>query len=206
MTDNAPAPVSRRQVYIILFIPVAVIVFSSLFFFMAQKNIFNLGTVNRGVLIQPPVALPELSLQQNGGEEFLFDTPTSTWLYVVVGGSECIDACERMLYLSRQTHIALGKKTKRVKRVYLSVDGVLSPALRDFIEAEHSDITVLSVDRNKYMSALSQYNFDPLDAQAFYVVDPLGWMMMYYRAADLEVDTLNTLGKDVLKDMRRLLK
>ncbi len=197
---------SKKQVTLILAIPVVVILLSSLLFVLAQKNVLNFGTVNRGSLIQPPVALPELKPTRLDGSEYLFDTPDSRWLFMVVGGRDCRGDCERMLYLTRQTHVALGKKTARVERIYLATEGALSPQLRDFIEAEHSDMTVVYVDGSDFVGAFQHLPHSPLDERSFYVVDPLGWVMMAYRAVDTETDTLTALGKDVLKDMRRLLK
>lgn len=205
MTSDGSAA-SKRQLSIILAIPIVVIVLSSLLFVLAQKNILNFSTVNRGTLIAPPVQMEELHPKRADGSEFLFDQVDSKWVWAVVGGRDCRGACERMLYLTRQTHVALGKKTGRVERVYIATDGPISAQLRDLLEAEHSDMTVIYVDGAEYMAALSHLSTSPRDKQSFYVIDPLGWMMMTYRAQDTEQDTLNALGKDVLKDMKRLLK
>ena len=205
MTSELPSG-SKKQVALILAIPVLVIAVSSVMFLLAQKRVLDFGTVNRGSLIQPPVQLSELTPTCVDGSEYLFDTAESRWVFMVVGGRECQGACERMLYLTRQTHVALGKNTDRVERVYLATEGSLSPQLRDFIEQEHSDITVVNVDGSRFLKAFSALPTSPLDKHSFYVVDPLGWVMMVYRAEDTTTETLTTLGKDVLKDMRRLLK
>ncbi|CAA0104814.1 Uncharacterised protein [Zhongshania aliphaticivorans] len=197
---------SKRLLGLILGIPIAVILLSSAVYYLAKENIVNFRTVNRGTLINPPMQLGDLHPQRLDGGEFLFDRADSRWVYMVVGGRECTDACERMLYLTRQTHTALGKKVGRVELVYLAVDGPLSANLRDFLESEHSDTTVLHVNGNEFLGKLQNLEIDPFDPQAFYVVDPKGWVMMYYRAGDTELPTLTTLGKDVLKDMGRLIK
>ena len=197
---------SKKQLGLILSIPVVVVLFSSILFFLAKENVINFGTVNQGTLIRPPVQLGELHPVRNDGGEFLFDLPESKWVYIIVGGRQCRDACERMLYLTRQTRIALGKKTDRVERVYLALDGPVSASLRDFIESEHDDLTILQADGNAFLKAFEGMEINPRDPQVFYVVDPLGWAMMYYRAADTNQQTLTALGKDVLKDMKRLLK
>lgn len=67
-------------------------------------------------------------------------------------------------------------------------------------------MTVLQVDGEAFLGNLKNLDINPFDASTFYVVDPMGWVMMYYRAADMEQLTLTTLGKDVLKDMGRLIK
>lgn len=205
MSENAKSN-SKKQLSLILGLPIAVVILSSILFFLAKENIINFGTINQGTLIRPPVELGQLHPSRNDGGEFFFDLPDSKWVYMVVGGRQCVDACERMLYLTRQTHIALGKKTNRVERVYLALDGPLSAPLRDFIEREHDDLTILHAEGSAFLKAFEGMEINPRDPKAFYVVDPLGWTMMYYRAADTNQQTLTTLGKDVLKDMKRLLK
>ena len=205
MTSEATSG-NKKQVALILAIPVVVILLSSLLFMLAQRNVLDFGTVNRGALIRSPVQLSSLHPHRIDGGEFLFNQPESKWVYMVVGGKTCEGTCERMLYLTRQTHVALGKKTNRVERVYLATDGAISPELRDFLEAEHEDMTVLSVDGSEFVASLKHLPTSPLDPLSFFVVDPKGWVMMTYRAEDTETDTLTTLGKDILKDMKRLLK
>lgn len=206
MTTSIDPKRGKRLLSLILGIPIAVILLSSAVFYLAKEDIINFTTVNRGTLIKPPMQLGDLHPQRLDGGEFLFDRAESRWVFMVVGGRECIDACERMLYLTRQTHTALGKKVGRVERVYLAVDGPLTAKLRDFIDAEHSDLSVLYADGSAFLNELKTLEIDPLDSHAFYVVDPMGWVMMYYRSGDTEQYTLTSLGKDVLKDMGRLIK
>ena len=206
MTTTVDPKRGKRLLSLILGIPIVVILLSSAVYYLAKENIINFRTVNRGTLINPPVQLADLHPQRIDGGEYLFNHADSRWVFMVVGGQNCIDACERMLYLTRQTHTALGKKVDRVERIYLATEGPLSPSLRDFIEAEHSDLTVLHTDGTPFLSKLKNLEINPFDSRAFYVVDPMGWVMMYYRAGDTEQQTLTTLGKDVLKDMGRLIK
>lgn len=206
MTDSANTAASKKQLVLILSIPIVVVLLSTLLFFLARENIINFGTVNQGNLIRPPVQLSELEPQRQDGSQFLFDLPESRWVFMVVGDQYCRNACERMLYLSRQTRIALGKKTNRVERVYLALEGQISAPLRDFLEDEHDDITVLYADATDFARNMSALDINPRDPQSFYVVDPLGWIMMVYRAEDTSQATLSALGKDVLKDMKRLLQ
>lgn len=206
MSETQANTGSKKQVALIMAIPIIVVVFSSLLFFLAKENVINFGTVNRGNLIRPPVQMADLSPQRNDGSSFMFDLPDSKWVYMVVGGQSCRENCKHMLYLTRQTRIALGKKTDRVERVYLALDGPISPSFRDFLEAEHSDVTVLYAQGGDFVSAMRDLESNPRDRQSFYVVDPLGWIMMVYRAEDTGQESLAALGKDILKDMKRLLK
>lgn len=206
MTTSSSSSNSKTQVALILGIPVVVVLFSSLVFFLARNDVINLGTVNKGKLIQPPVQLGDLQPRRLDGGEFLFNQPDSKWVFMVVGGRDCTGACERMLYLTRQTHVALGKKSPQVERVYLATNGPVSAPLRDYIEAEHDDLTILNVDGAKFAEAFAELKVNPLDRQTFYVIDPMGWVMMRYRAGNTDQDALNALGKDVLKDMKRLVR
>ncbi len=52
---------NKRQLALILAIPVLVVGLSSLYFFLAQKQLINVGTVNLGTLIQPPLEMPKLA-------------------------------------------------------------------------------------------------------------------------------------------------
>ncbi|GAA4092508.1 hypothetical protein [Zhongshania borealis] len=206
MTLPSETKRSKKLLTIILTIPIAVILLSSAVFYLAKQDIISFTTVNRGVLINPPMQLGDLHPALRDGSEFLFNRAESRWVFMVVGGRDCRDACERMLYLTRQTHTAMGKKVDRVERIYLATDGPLSPQLRDFLEAEHSDMTVLQADGSVFLRNLKNLDINPFDSSTFYIVDPMGWVMMYYRAADMEQLTLTSLGKDVLKDMGRLIK
>ena len=206
MTLPSETKRSKKLLTIILTIPIAVILLSSAVFYLAKQDIISFTTVNRGVLINPPMQLGDLHPALRDGSEFLFNRAESRWVFMVVGGRDCRGACERMLYLTRQTHTAMGKKVDRVERIYLATDGPLSPQLRDFLEAEHSDMTVLQVDGSVFLRNLKNLDINPFDSSTFYIVDPMGWLMMYYRAADMEQLTLTSLGKDVLKDMGRLIK
>ncbi|QQD18350.1 hypothetical protein I6N98_00275 [Spongiibacter nanhainus] len=206
MSTPSSSSNSKTQVALILGIPVVVVLFSSLIFFLARNGVINLGTVNHGTLIQPPVQLGDLQPRRLDGGEFLFNQPESKWVFMVVGGRDCTGACERMLYLTRQTHTALGKKVRQVERLYLATEGPVSAPLRDFIEAEHSDLTIVNVDGAEFAEAFAHLKVNPLDKQTFYVVDPLGWVMMRYRAGNTDQDALNALGKDILKDMKRLVR
>jgi hypothetical protein len=52
----------------------------------------------------------------------------------------------------------------------------------------------------------SASDVNPFADNTFYVVDQHGWLMMHYQVQDTEQNTLNDLGKAVVRDMKRLLK
>lgn len=188
---------------LIVGIPLLVIAFSTLLYQMANRDMIALGTVNNGQLIQPPLAIAELNPQHRNGEAVAFNLADSLWQFVVVGDGYCEQNCETMLYLTRQTHTALGKKMNRVGRMYLNTSSEFSGELDKLLIDEHEKLTPATIDGAAYRSSKL-----PLadEAPGFYVVDPKGWVMMYYQLPDLEQDTLTSTGKLVIKDMKRLLR
>ncbi len=188
---------------LIIGIPLLVIALSTLVYQMANRDMLALGTVNNGTLIQPPLAISELKPVHRNGEPVQFNQMDSQWQFVVVGDEYCESTCEAMLYLTRQTHTALGKKMGRVSRMYLNTSSEFSAGLDKLLIDEHEKLTPAFIDRTAYRESTL-----PLEdeARGFYVVDPKGWVMMFYQLPDLEQDTLTSTGKLVIKDMKRLLR
>ena len=189
---------------LIVGIPLLVIAFSTLLYQMANRDMIALGTVNNGELIQPPVAIAELKVRHRNDEAVEFNHADSLWQFVVVGDGYCEQNCEAMLYLTRQTHTALGKKMNRVGRMYMNLGSDYSAELDKLLIDEHEKLTPIFADKTAYQQFSQLVLGD--EAKGFYVVDPKGWIMMHYQLPDLEQDTLTSTGKLIIKDMKRLLR
>lgn len=188
---------------LIIGIPLLVIAFSSLLYQMANRDVISLGTVNNGTLIQPPLDIAKLDPRHRNDETVQFNQPDSLWQFVVVGDGYCEQACEAMLYLTRQTHTALGKKMNRVGRMYLNTSPAYSAELDQLLINEHEKLTSVFIDDEAYRNSRLPLSDE---ARGFYVVDPKGWVMMFYELPDLEQETLTSTGKLIIKDMKRLLR
>lgn len=195
---------SKLVLSLILGIPILVIAFSTLLYQLANRDVIALGTVNNGQLLQPPVAIGELKPEHRNGEAVAFNMADSLWQFVVVGDGYCDQNCEAMLYLTRQTNTALGKKMNRVGRMYINLGSEYGAELDKLLIDEHEKLTSVFADPEAYRQ-FSQLVLED-EAAGFYVVDPKGWIMMVYRLPDLEQDTLTSTGKLVIKDMKRLLR
>tara|TARA_R110000868_G_scaffold391396_1_gene661383 strand:- start:30728 stop:31363 length:636 start_codon:yes stop_codon:yes gene_type:complete len=211
VTESTVAPQSksgggRKVLYAIVAIPVAVLLFSTVLYYMADNKVLNLGTVNNGTLITPPIQLADLPLTRSNGEAYDYHQPESKWSFVVIGGSECNARCERMLYLSRQAHHSLERRMLQVQRLYLNYDQTISEPLQALFAEDYATTEMLYVDKTKLQKLIAGSVAADLADNRFYVVDHNGWLMMYYSAEDLEQTTLNDLGKAVIKDMKRLIK
>ncbi len=196
---------NRKVILGIFGIPALVFIFSTGLYLLVSSKTVDMGTVNNGELVVPPLQFAELPLQNIDGDNFDYSKPEPKWAFVVFGDQRCVDNCERMLYIARQSIIALAKKMNRVRLFYVTSNGV-DEALSQRFDAEYKGIEVISLQDSDIRQLFTQVDIDPFKASTFYVVDPRGWLMMQYEAENTEQDTLNTLGKAVVRDMKRLIK
>lgn len=196
---------NRKVILGIFGIPALVFILSTGLYLLVSSKTVDLGTVNNGELIVPPLQFTELSLVKIDGEAFDYTQPESKWAFVVFGDQHCEGNCERMLYIARQSIVALAKKMTRVRLIYVTNNGI-GEALEQRFEKEYKGIDVISQNDSDVKQLFSSVKIDPFKASTFYVVDPRGWLMMHYEAENTEQDTLNTLGKAVVRDMKRLIK
>lgn len=180
------------------------------------------GSTNQGELIWPPINISELQAMDSQGQplaqHFSLDEPgarplkwdllsadadkeesESKWVLLVTGNKDCNETCQQALYTVRQVNIALGKEAERVTRVLVSHQN--AKALPNDIAAQHPRLSLATTKSG----ALQQFvaggisNDDvTVDSWNIWVVDPLGNVILRYEA--------DRHGKDILKDMKRLLK
>ena len=196
----------KKIIIIMVAIPVFILLLSTGLYYMANNKMVNLGTVNNGTLITPPLRLSDLNLKQADGQTFDYTKPERKWSFVVIGGKECDDVCERMLYISRQAHHALERRMPRIRRIYINQDSSTSEQLEKLLADEYKTTEMVYANNKELQALINQSAIKQLDENRFYVVDHNGWLMMYYQAQDTQQETLNSLGKEIIKDMKRLLK
>jgi hypothetical protein len=148
------------------------------------------GNANHGELIDPPRPLPELRLPDSATGP-LFQ---GHWTLVYVGNGACDGDCRTTLFFMRQTRLSLNNEMGRVQRLFLASAQCCD---RSFLNREHPGLRVLDASGPAAQPLLAQ--FPPQgSAQALYVVDPLGNLMMRYDAR------LAPAG--LLQDLKRLLQ
>ena len=109
------------------------------------------------------------------------------WVMVTFDAAACDAACEKKLYVVRQTRRAQGKEAERIERLWLVTDGGKPrPELLAAIEGTH-----LAVADAAFAASFPGWD-------SIYLVDPLGNLMMRFPA---EPDPAK-----VIKDLQRLLK
>lgn len=149
------------------------------------------STTNTGTLIQPARALDTSGVLADAGVR-------GRWTYVMFAPGDCDAQCMDQLYITRQARLAMNKDIPRVERL-LILGSAPGPALAEHLEKEHEDLhwLVPGEGGSAFRAAFRGEGFAP-DGSRFFLVDPLGNLMMFY------ADT--GAAKGIIRDLQKLLK
>ena len=146
------------------------------------------GRSNHGALLEPIVSVAEqlpnsAAVRQADGY----------WSLIYSERGECGDACKNGLITLRQSQKMLGKEMDRLKRVFLHGESSPDTVL---LSDEHAGLVAL---RDDALTALLN-NKKPaeLTAGGFFLMDPLGNLVMYFEP-DINPG-------DMVEDLKHLLK
>jgi len=156
---------------------------------------------NKGTLILPPLQWQDwqadimqagIQAQENGIDD-------SKWKLIVVSGSQCQEACENSLYLTRQVNVALGRRADRVER-YLVQGGMPDTESVTNLHQQYPRLHQATTSSSLLTDQLAPLmNAEEALSQSYILLaDPLGNIMMYY--------TPEQTGNDMLDDLKNLLK
>lgn len=157
------------------------------------------ASTNAGALIQPARPLQQVSLHDARGEPWSMAAVRGRWAYVMFAESTCADECQRQLYYTRQIRTGVSKDMARVRRV-LVLGYQPDEVWQREIARDHPDLTVVVAAEaawNRFAGQFSEQN-QGVDGNDFYMVDPLGNLMMRYGQ--------QVSAKGIAKDLRKLLK
>lgn len=156
------------------------------------------STSNAGVLVAPARPVDGGALVGADGAALQAGLLRGRWTYVVFSTAGCGASCRDHLYLTRQVRVAVNKDTSRVQRLLVLTSTPAATLVEELADG-HADlhIAVLGSDDTNFVAPFRGEGFAP-DGRQFFLLDPLGNLMMRYPA---EVS-----GKGVLGDLRKLLK
>jgi hypothetical protein len=144
------------------------------------------GQTNHGEILEPIVNLAEALPGSRAAA--LSD---GSWLLVYANSGDCNTSCRDALYTLRQSRLMLGKDMSRVQRVFLH--GPVAPD-RVFLE-QHPGL--LLVEDREWSRLLAERKPGHLAPGGFFLVDPLGNLVMYF-APDI-------VPGDMVDDIEHLL-
>ncbi len=172
----------RRLMLLVLLVCTLPVAASYFTYFVLRPQ----ARTNYSELVTPVRPLPAgLALATLDGRAVAPAALRGQWLLVVVAGGACDGRCERLLWLQRQLHEALGRDKDRVDKVWL-VDDPVAPrpeTLAAIGAGPHGATagpvppTVVRVDRAALAAWLAPALGQALEDHVF-IVDPRGdWMM-----------------------------
>lgn len=161
---------------------------------------FSPSSAPHGSLLQPIRSLPEsfkldvydARLESSvalDGRELL----AGHWTLLRLDDGRCDLACEADLFKMRQVRLSLGRDMERLNLVYLSSLAPTGEHLPDML-SRHPRLSVSSWSSEE--EVYQRLFFDLADSVC--LLDPLGHVVLCY--------TQRTNAKDMLKDLKRLLK
>ena len=189
----------KLQLILIIAIPLfGLLAMTGYYFYVTQSNL-SLNTHNHGTLISPPKQIADIKLFEKGNETRLTDG-SNKWTFLLVGTGHCDEACKQNLYLTRQYRETLGKYSLRINNVFLNLDKDMSAATAELFQGDYAGHRVISSNGEQAKAWFNSQapKLDLLNTAQFYIVDPNGWVMMYY--------TTEQTYKQINKDMKFLLK
>ena len=139
--------------------------------YFAGQDLTPAGRTNNGALLQPIAnlkdAVPESPLYVHSGGH---------WVLLYANDAACDEACAHSLYTLRQSRLMLGDEMSRLVRVFLHGDTAPDTVL---LADEHKGLVALSDGALKGL--LDDKKPADLEAGGYYLVDPLGNLVMYFR-------------------------
>lgn len=167
----------HRALFFLLMVFGLPVIISILLFYFHDHIPFK--TMNHGVLINPPI-----QVEANGIAK------TRTWQVVYLPGQSCDAECEKYIYLLGQIKKAVGKDKNRVE---------VSVINQHPINNSIHQITLNTAQLMDLQKRLPSNNSQSFDMQhKVYLIDPSGFLFMYY------VDTDDPMH--ILKDLKRVLE
>lgn len=159
----------------------------------------SVSPTNAGVLVQPARPLQQVLLQDAKGGPWSMESVRGRWAYVMFAASACADECDRQLYFTRQIRTGVSKDMGRVRRVLVLGYQPDEGWLREIAE-KHPDLAVVVAEEGSWSQFAGQFGDQgrKVDGSEFFMVDPLGNLMMRYSS---EVP-----ANGIAKDLRKLLK
>lgn len=161
----------------------------------------DFNTKNHGELIDPAKPLQNINLSRTSGEEFKLSDLRDKWVMVYIGSASCDTKCSENLYKMRQSRLAQGGELKRIRRLYISVDGKPTSTLQAVL-SEHQGLEVVYGSDSQIQQVLQQFDLTHQavtnETVGMFIVDPLGNLVMRYQTG--------FEAKGLVKDLSLLLK
>jgi hypothetical protein len=193
ITDDAMTRAGRIRLLLVLFVCALPVIFSYLTYYVIRPQ----SSTAYGELIDPPSALPDISITNLENQSSNLQDLRGQWLLVVVADGACNLDCENLLYVQRQLHKSLGKEQAKLERVWVVTDSAtVAPKLIQALNG--ANVFRISADSlGRWLSPAAGRSL----AEHLYLVDPMGrWMMRFPPHPDA------SSAAKIKRDIERLIR
>jgi cytochrome oxidase Cu insertion factor (SCO1/SenC/PrrC family) len=180
-----------RDIALIALITLGPLAFAFIVYFgpLEMREVPELENPDRELLAVPQ-PLPEIALRTPGGGQTASDWARYRWSLIYAKMTPCEGRCTESLVRLTQVYLALGRDRLRAQRVFLTADA-------DFRMTGDRELLVGYLNDDREAELILALGRDRLEQGRFFIVDPLGNLVMSYPP---EADQ----GR-LLKDLERLL-
>lgn len=190
---------NRRTILLLLAVFTLPVIIAYSAYFSGWFN--QVATSNRGELLTPVIDFTQLNSKNTQGDVVPFEIGSPWRLILPITDATCleseeVDGCLLSIYIMGQAHQALGKEQERVTRTLYTAGFELPDEKIAALQERFVELEIIHGD------AMSE---SPLSAGYIYIADPLGNIMMRYPLISEKSDAF-VKGKDVLRDLKKLLK
>jgi hypothetical protein len=186
MTDSKPKS-ARLQLSLIATVFFGPLLVAAWMYYGGYFNATGSGS-NHGALLEPIV---NLRTEMPGSA--LLAEAAERWVLLYANDTACAETCRDALYTMRQSRLMLGKDQDRLARGFLHGDSLPD---RVFLANEHRGL-MLAEDAD-LARLLKNKKPDGLEQGGYFLVDPLGNLVMYFRP---DIDP-----SDMVADIEHLLR
>lgn len=185
---SAPAQTkSRLQFLLIALVFLGPLIVAAWLYFQGEA-LQPRARTNHGALLEPIVnlndELPGSPIHAHSDQN---------WLLIYAQTGPCEEPCRNALYTIRQSRLMLGREMDRLQRVFLHDVGTLDTV---FVAEQHQGL--ITIEDSSLAGLLNNKKPADLPAGGYFLVDPLGNLVMYFRP-DLN-------PSEMVDDIKRLLR
>jgi len=197
LTQFIKKALSKTHVFWLVVLIVALPIMLASYFYM-HGSFQGSAHKKHGTLLTPPILVSELLLKTSQPQR---QPAKPHWTLIYFQQSPCQRQCEKRLYSLRQIHIALGKDSSRLQRVFYATQLPLKLQRKKLdgmgfhiVQGSNDSIQQL----NARLSPAQRHTLTTLSDGTVILVDPHGYFVLFY--------SKNFKPKDILSDLRHLLK
>ena len=156
-----------------------------------------LGTANNGTLVLPLVGVNTRDLASIDGDVVTDATLSGKWSVVMFVDGTCAAPCLEKLEHTEEMRLLLNKDAHRIQRLLVFPSEASTDLPITQLREENSDIRIVKASP-RWRGTFAIDGVEPMSSGRLFVVDPQGFLMMFY-APDVS-------PRLILKDLKRLLK